>query len=106
LPNTAARRIGEKANIRQRYRVDLPAWKFDKPAGPRAGGTEFTRVIDAELPQGESSLDAQALLEERRKERVRRFMEDSLSAIAQDEAPPLAKPDELCVKTHHRPSGR
>lgn len=92
LPKRQSDEPGKKPLTDKDTRVDLPTWKVDKPARPRAGDTEFTRVIDsAELPKGESSLDAQALLEERRKERVRRFMEDSLSAIAQEESPPLAK---------------
>jgi hypothetical protein len=60
-------------------RVDIPLFKPDRPIRAEQEDLGFTRVIPVEKPH-----DEQSLLEQRRKEKVRRFMEDSFSALESD----------------------
>ena len=71
------------------FRSDIPLFKAGQPLRTEQDDLGFTRVVPVEKPH-----DEQALLEQRRKERVRRFMEDSFSALESDtpDAPPSPPP--------------
>ena len=80
----------DKPLTESKTRIDIPLVKAGRPLRTGQDDLGFTRVSQIEKPH-----DEQALLEQRRKERVRRFMEDSFSALESDAPDSLSSPPPL-----------